>query len=113
MDAATEHDDNERRLSICNHIDEFLLDTGEIEAGSVVALAGSCWTHHAAAPCDHNHGNVGITRRMYRFREAGVVVTLHCAASGIPHFHALSESRVQTRERRDVGCEVRTRSGGC
>src|SRR5215469_1019578 len=113
MDAATEHDDNKRRMRICNHIDEFLLDSGEIEAGSVVTLAGSCRTYHTAAPCDHNHGNLGMACRIYRFSESGAIITLHGTASGVPHFHAVSKSRVQTRERRDMGCEVRTRSIGC
>jgi len=90
MDAATKYNDNKRCMSVCDHIDEFLLDTSEIEAGSVVALAGSCWTHHTATSCDHNHSNISIARRIYGFREVGAVVSLHCTASGILHFHAVS-----------------------
>ncbi len=110
MDAATEHDDNERCACISNHINEFLLDAREIEAGSIVALANGCRAHDAAAPCDHNYSNVGITRCLDRFSEARAVIALHRAPPGVLDLHAISQSRAQACKRRDVWCEVRARS---
>src|SRR6266705_3716793 len=95
MDAPIENDDNERCARIRNRSDEFLLDAREIEAGSVVALANGFRAHDAAAPCNHNYGNGGITRCLGRFSEARAVIALHRAPSGVLHLYAFSQSRSQ------------------
>src|SRR5258708_2996910 len=107
MAAPTKHDNTNRGACRTNPITQCWLAAREVGGGSIVGLAKGCRGHDAAAPCDHNYSNVGITRCLDRFSEARAVIALHRAPPGVLDLHAISQSRAQACKRRDVWCEVR------
>jgi hypothetical protein len=74
MNTSTKYYYHEWRPRLGEGLDQFLLHAREVEVGRVVALSDRDRSRDATASGDHDHGDLGIPRLLYRLCEARSVI---------------------------------------